>query len=182
MNKVVRALMCGVVAIFLLGGVGIFADNVQSEDKPLTSVNLSGLEASYAYLGTNYSYINNGYEVDSGCKPVSYMIFVENHTSYDIDDITAQFITKYPNTVSEAFDSFTGGSYSLLPGGGGNSEIVTLQVPQDLTDDEIYKALADNKLQIKVRIDKYEQTQSVKWRRATKQEIRDYAMPNEDEE
>lgn len=182
MNKVVRALMCGVVAIFLLGGVGIFADNVQSEDKPLTSVNLSGLEASCAYLGTNYSYINNGYEVDFGCKPVSYMIFVENHTSYDIDDITAQFITKYPNTVSEAFDSFTGGSYSLLPGGGGNSEIVTLQVPQDLTDDEIYKALADNKLQIKVRIDKYEQTQSVKWRRATKQEIRDYAMPNEDEE
>ena len=110
------------------------------------------------------------------------MIFVENHTSYDIDDITAQFITKYPNTVSEAFDSFAGGSYSLLPGGGGNSEIVTLQVPQDLTDDEIYKALADNKLQIKVRIDKYEQTQSVKWRRATKQEIQDYAMPNEDEE
>lgn len=77
---------------------------------------------------------------------------------------------------------FVGGSYSLLPGGGGNSEIVTLQVPQDLTDDEIYKALADNKLQIKVRIDKYEQTQSVKWRRATKQEIKDYAMPNEDEE
>ena len=165
MNKVVRALICGVVVIVLLGGVGIFADNVQSEDKPLTSVNLSGLEASCAYLGTNYRYINNGYEVDSGCKPVS-----------------AQFITKYPNTVSEAFDSFVGGSYSLLPGGGGNSEIVTLQVPQDLTDDEIYKALADNKLQIKVRIDKYEQTQSVKWRRATKQEIKDYAMPNEDEE
>lgn len=55
-------------------------------------------------------------------------------------------------------------------------------MPQDLTDDEIYKALADNKLQIKVRIDKYEQTQFVKWRRATKQEIKDYAMPNEDEE
>lgn len=182
MNKVVRALICGVVVIVLLGGVGFFADNVQSEDKPLTSVNLSGLEASCAYLGTNYWYINNVYEVDSGCKPVSYMIFVENHTSYDIDDITAQFITKYPNTVSEAFDSFAGGSYSLSPGGGGNSEIVTLQVPQDLTDDEIYKALADNKLQIKVRIDKYEQIQSVKWRRATKQEIKDYAMPNEDEE
>lgn len=50
MNKVVRALICGVVVIVLLGGVGIFADNVQSEDKPLTSVNLSGLEASCAYL------------------------------------------------------------------------------------------------------------------------------------
>ena len=29
MNKVVRALICGVVVIVLLGGVGIFADNVQ---------------------------------------------------------------------------------------------------------------------------------------------------------
>ena len=50
MNKVVRALICGVVVIVLLGGVGIFADNVQSGDKPLTSVNLSGLEASCAKL------------------------------------------------------------------------------------------------------------------------------------
>lgn len=179
MKKItVGVLVCLVIVAIVGSGVYLYREQSRYLDE-VKAVS-THVEASCVYLGTDYWYINNGYEVDSGCKPASYMIFVNNYTDYNIDNIMMQTITRYPNTISETFDMFGEGCYGLLSGESGNSNIVTLQVSKDLTDEEIYKALSSNKLQINVQVDKCEQTVPVRWRRSTKQEIRDYAMPDDE--
>lgn len=180
-NKLLSLLCVAIVASSVFGIIVYVNSHVlDAQEKKHPNIDMSGIQVSCAYLGEDQWYKQNGFDVDPGCKPITYMIFIDNHSKYDLDNIMMQTITQYPNTVPNTNELFGEGPYDILSGWSGNSSRVTLQVSQDLTDEEIYESLSANKLNIQFQIDKDKYTLPVTWCKGTKQEIQDYVMPDDE--
>lgn len=149
--------------------------NVGHNQAESAQVDLSRVDVCAVYLGEATSYDGS---VPTGYKPICYVLDVENHSQYTMENIMMQSIDVYPNTISVEPDAYGEGVIQLSPSESDASMPIALFVPENLTDDEIIKSLSQNDLHILFQVDKKDYTLPVsKWRKGTKKEYQQYVIP-----
>lgn len=148
--------------------------NVGHNQAESAQVDLSRVDVCGIYLGEDSSYDGT---VKEGYKPVCYVLYVENHSHYKMENMMMQQINIYPNIASREYDTYYEGSFQLSPSESGASVTIVLLVPKYLSDEEIMKSLSSNDIHIRFQVDKNDYTLPISsWRKGTEKEIRKYVI------
>lgn len=148
--------------------------NVGHNQAESAQVDLSRVDVCGIHLGEDSSYDGT---VKEGYKPVCYVLYVENHSHYKMENMMMQQINIYPNITSREYDTYYEGSFQLSPSESGASVTIVLLVPKYLSDEEIMKSLSSNDIHIRFQVDKNDYTLPISsWRKGTEKEIRNYVI------
>mgnify|MGYP000094983485 CR=1 FL=1 len=170
-----RKFLIGFLIAFACAALLIVCAVITRNQSTQMQAALSNVDVCAVYLGEATSYDGS---VPTGYKPICYVLDVENHSQYTMENIMMQSIDVYPNTISVEPDAYGEGVIQLSPSESDASMPIALFVPENLTDDEIIKSLSQNDLHILFQVDKKDYTLPVsKWRKGTKKEYQQYVIP-----